>query len=79
MRRQKNQEHRRSLEKNQARFKMGFFVIFFVAGMSMIIGGLTEIGVITLGASMFGVVPDYVKMFFRISREKDKGGENAEE
>ena len=74
----RNQEHRRSSEKGQVRYKMGFSVIAFAVGICMLISGL-ELGVFISGAGLFGVVPDYVKMFFRASGEKDKGGENAEE
>ena len=74
----KNQEHRRFLEKAQVWFKMGFSVIAFVAGISLLVGGVTQIGLFILGAGLFGFVPDYVKMFFKVFREKGKGGENAE-
>lgn len=75
----KNQEHRRFLEKVQVWFKMGFSVIAFIAGITLLVGGVTQIGLFILGAGLFGFVPDYVKMFFKVFRNKDKGGENAEE
>ena len=74
----RNQEHRRSSEKRQVRYKMIFSVGAFVVGIGMLIGGL-ELGVFISGAGLFGFVPDYVKMFFSGSREKAKGGENEEE
>ena len=75
----KNQEHRRFLEKAQIWFKMGFSVIAFIAGIALLVGGVTQIGLFILGAGLFGFVPDYVKMFFKVFKNKDKGGENAEE
>ena len=75
----KNQEQRRFLEKVQVWGKMVFSVIVFVAGIGMLAGGLTEIGLFILGAGIYGVVPDYVKAFLRASRKKGKGEENAEE
>lgn len=74
----KNHEHRRSLEKVQMWCKVVFSAIAFFTGIGMLIGGL-KLGVFISGAGLFWFVPDYVKMFFRDSREKDKGGENAEE
>lgn len=75
----KNQEHRRFLERTQIWFKMGFSVIAFIAGIALLVGGVTQIGLFILGAGLFGFVPDYVKMFFKVFKNKDKGGENAEE
>lgn len=73
-----DREHRRSLEKVQMWCKMIFSAIAFFTGIGMLIGGL-KIGVFISGAGLFGFVPDYVKMFFRGSRETDKGEENVEE
>ena len=75
----KNQEHQRSLEKAQVRYKMIFSVSAFVVGIGMLIGGLTYPGLFISGAGLFGFVPDYVKALLRIFREKGRGGENAEE
>ena len=75
----KNQEHQRSLEKAQVRYKMIFSVSAFVVGIGMLIGGLTYPGLFISGAGLFGFVPDYVKVLLRIFREKGRGGENAEE
>ncbi len=75
----KNQEHRRFLEKAQAWYKMGFPVIVFIVGIGLLIGGLTLPGLFISGAGLFGIVPEYVKMFFRSFKEKGTGGENGEE
>ena len=75
----RNQEHQRSLEKAQVRYKMIFSVSAFVVGIGMLIGGLTYPGLFISGAGLFGFVPDYVKALLRIFREKGRGGENAEE
>lgn len=73
-----NQEHRRFLDKAQVWYKMGFSVSAFVVGIGLLIGNLTYPRFFILGAGLSGFVPDYVKMFFKIFREKGKGGENAE-
>ena len=57
----KNQEHQRSLEKAQVRYKMVFSVSAFAVGIGMLIGGLTYPGLFISGAGLFGFVPDYVK------------------
>ena len=75
----RSQEHQRSLEKAQVRYKMIFSVSAFVVGIGMLIGGLTYPGLFISGAGLFGFVPDYVKALLRIFREKGRGGENAEE
>ena len=75
----RSQEHQRSLEKAQVRYKMIFSVSAFVVGIGMLIGGLTYPGLFISGAGLFGFVPDYVKVLLRIFREKGRGGENAEE
>ena len=75
----KNQEHRRSLEKAQVRYKMVFSAAASVIGIGLFLGGFTLLGSFLLGAGLFGVVPDYVKMLLRGSRENDKGEKNAEE
>ena len=75
----KNQGHRRFMEKAQVWYKMGFSFIAFLTGMILFISGSTSLGLFILGAGLFGVVPDYVKMFFRGSRENDKGEKNVEE
>ena len=66
----KNQEHRRSLEKAQVWYKMGFSVIAFVVGIGLYINGLALPGLFILGAGLFGVVPDYVKMVFQGLQKK---------
>ena len=75
----KNQEHQRSSEKRQVRYKMVFSVSAFVVGIGMLIGGLTYPGLFISGAGLFGFVPDYVKALLRVFREKGRGGENVEE
>ena len=75
----RNQEHQRSLEKVQVRYKMIFSISAFVVGIGMLIGGLTYPGLFISGAGLFGFVPDYVKALLRIFREKGRGEENAEE
>lgn len=74
----KNQEHQRSSEKRQVRYKMVFSVSAFVVGIGMLIGGLTYPGLFISGAGLFGFVPDYVRAILKLFREKGRGGENAE-
>jgi len=74
----KNQEHRRFLEKSEVLYKMGFSVGAFAVGIGLLISNLTYPGFFVLGAGLSGFVPEYVKIFFRIFKEKGKGGENAE-
>ena len=75
----RNQEHQRSLEKVQVRYKMIFSISAFAVGIGMLISGLTYPGLFISGAGLFGFVPDYVKALLRIFREKGRGEENAEE
>lgn len=77
----KNQEHQRFLEKVQVWYKIGLSVMAFVVGIGLLIGDLTLEGFFISGAGLFGIVPEYVKMFFRSFREKGKGrgGNNVEE
>ena len=77
----KNQEHQRFLEKVQVWYKIGFSVMAFVVGIVLLIRDLTLEGFFISGAGLFGIVPEYVKMFFRSFREKgkDRGGNNVEE
>ena len=77
----KNQEHQRFLEKVQVWYKIGFSVMAFVVGIGLLIGDLTLEGFFISGAGLFGIVPAYVKMFFRSFGEKgkDRGGNNVEE
>lgn len=75
----KDQEHRRFLEKAQIWFKMGVFCYCFHRRYSPTCWWYNPDRTFHIGAGLFGFVPDYVKMFFKVFRNKDKGGENAEE
>ncbi len=51
----RNQEQRRFLEKAQIWFKMGFSVIAFIAGIALLVGGVTQIGLFILGQAFLGL------------------------
>jgi hypothetical protein len=68
---EKEHEHRRRLERLQIQFKIGFSIGAVVGGIGLTALGFSYIGPFLLGAGIFAVVPDYVKIFYRRREENE--------
>jgi hypothetical protein len=68
---EKEHEHRRRLESLQIQFKIGFSIGAVLGGVGLTALGFSYIGLFLLGAGLYGVVPDYVKDFYRRREESE--------
>jgi hypothetical protein len=68
---EKEQQHRRRLERLQVQFKMGFSIGAVLGGIGLTALGFSYVGLFLLGAGLYGVVPDYVKDFYRRREENE--------
>lgn len=70
-----DRRHRRQMRAIQLKYKMGFSVAAFLAGIVLISVGFPYPGLFISGAGLYGIAPDYVMRLFKKGKN-DENGDN---